>query len=89
MLVNLGLGCNSKPFAVLVTGEALMRHHPSVDQVKADILNAFKSMTETETAQKQRFEAERLRRARRSIEELREQKRLREEMSDGWDSELH
>jgi|GEM_PF-1641808 hypothetical protein len=66
-----------------------MRHHPSVDQVKADILNVFKSITEMEAEQRQKSEAERLRRARQTIEELHEQKLLREELSNGWDLELH
>ncbi|SFC30314.1 hypothetical protein SAMN05660443_2151 [Marinospirillum celere] len=66
-----------------------MSHHPSVDQVKADILNVFKSISEGETQKQQRIAAERLRKARQYIENLREQKRLREELSDGWDLELH
>lgn len=66
-----------------------MRHHPSVDQVKADILTVFKSIAEVEAEQRQKSEAERLRRARQTIEELREEKKLREELSNGWDLELH
>lgn len=66
-----------------------MRHHPSVDQVKADILSVFKSLAEVEAEQRQRCEAERLRKARQTIEELQEQKLLQEELSNGWDLELH
>lgn len=66
-----------------------MSHQPSVDQVKAEILNVFKTINEGEAAKQQKIAAERLRKARQRIENLREQKRLQEELSDGWDLELH
>ncbi|WP_114416690.1 PA3496 family putative envelope integrity protein [Marinospirillum perlucidum] len=66
-----------------------MRHYPSVDQVKADILSVFKNITEDENEQKMRTEAERHRRARQTIEDLQEKKRLEQELSNGWDLELH
>lgn len=66
-----------------------MRHHPSTDQVKADILNIFKTLTDSERENRQKREAERLRQARQTIEERREAKRLQQELSNGWDLELH
>ncbi|SFX56322.1 PA3496 family putative envelope integrity protein [Marinospirillum alkaliphilum] len=67
-----------------------MRHHSSTDQVKADILSIFKTLTDTEREIRQRNEARRLRQARQTIEERREQKRLQQELSDGWDlEEIH
>jgi hypothetical protein len=67
-----------------------MRHHSSTDQVKADILSIFKTITDSEREMQRKLEAQRLRQARQTIEERREQKRLQQELSNGWDlEEIH
>lgn len=66
-----------------------MRHHPSLDQVKADLLNIFKGINESERAKREAYLAARHRKARQTIEQLQEKKHLQDTISAGWDAEVH